>query len=269
DSLINSIGVTNESLIRELYFEYKESSTFENALVSVRGKTFKVSSDSINKFLGLSKEIVSEFLNIDNIDDLNLMGRTLCEDDGFEWGKRAYISQGELTKISAFWHLFVCANLVGSTNTSELNKEKIKIVYTMVTNKPLNLGDLLIEHIESAASSPRLDKKLAFLGFLTCFCMKQGVLTLEDDVLLPSLEKFCDKCLVSMSYKDKGKAVQFQEGLISKIGELDAKVVELGAKVIQQDEKIKYLEDKLTSSNSSTTKHYVRSSMRRTLFDDA
>ncbi|KAK3193295.1 hypothetical protein Dsin_024605 [Dipteronia sinensis] len=92
-SWINSIGVTNESLIRELYFEYEDSSTFENALVSVRGKTFRVSSDSNNKFLGLSNEIVSEFLDIDNIDHLNLMGRTLCEDDGFEWGKRAYISQ--------------------------------------------------------------------------------------------------------------------------------------------------------------------------------
>ncbi|KAK3212512.1 hypothetical protein Dsin_017218 [Dipteronia sinensis] len=243
----------------------KESSAFENALVSVRGKTFKISSDRINKFLGISIKIVSERLDVDNIDNLTLMGRTLCEDDGFEWGKRAFIGQSELTKVSAFQHPFVCENLVGSTNASELNKEKNKIVYALVTNKSLNLGDLLIEHIESAATSSRLDKKLAFSGFLTHFCMKLGVPILEDDVLLPPLKKFCDKRLVFMSFKEKGKAIDtcslfgehhetcvvtstnslpewamhFQERLMTKIRELDAEVVELSAKVIQQDETIK------------------------------
>ncbi|KAK3193369.1 hypothetical protein Dsin_024679 [Dipteronia sinensis] len=107
--------------------------------MNVRGKTFRVSSDSINKFLGHSSKIVSKFLNVNNIEHLDLIGRTLCDDNGFEWGKRAFISQSELTKVSAFWHLFICANLVGSTNASELNKEKIKFVYVLVTNKPLHL----------------------------------------------------------------------------------------------------------------------------------
>ena len=67
-----------------------------------------------------------------------------------------------MTKVSAFWHLFVRANLVGSSNATELNKEKIKIVYALVTKKPINLSDILIEHIEIVACSTRLDKKLAF-----------------------------------------------------------------------------------------------------------
>ena len=86
------------------------------------------------------------------------MGITLCDDNDFEWGKRAFISQSELSKVGAFWHLFAYANLVGSTNATELNKKKIKIVYALVTNKPINLGEVLIEHIESAACSTQLDK---------------------------------------------------------------------------------------------------------------
>ena len=76
-----------------------------------------------------------------------------------------------LTKISAFWHLFVCSNLVGSTNASELNRDKIKIVYALVTNKLINLGELLVEQIEIAACTSRLDKKLAFPGFITQLCL--------------------------------------------------------------------------------------------------
>lgn len=60
--------------------------------------------------------------------------------------------------MSAFWHLFVCANLVPSSNATELNKEKVKIVYALVTNKPINIGEILIEHIESSACTTRLDK---------------------------------------------------------------------------------------------------------------
>ncbi|KAK3219266.1 hypothetical protein Dsin_013236 [Dipteronia sinensis] len=233
DTCINSIGIVNESLIRELYFEYKKSSTFENALVSVKRKTFRISSDSINMFLGISR----------------------------------------------------------STNASELNKEKIKTVFALVTNKPLNLGDLLIEHIECEASSSRLDKKLAFQRFLTHFCMKQGVLMLEDNVLPQPLEKFCDKRLVFMSYKDKGKAsdtfrifgehhepcvvtstnplpewaMQFQERLMSKIGELDANVVELNAKdlwIINASRKIGQHSSKVVATRGTKLSCFAKENLR-------
>ena len=133
------------------------------------------------------------------------MGRTFCDNGDFEWGKRAFIRQSELTKVSAFWHLFVCANLVGSSNATKLNKEKIKIVYALVNNKPINLGEVLIEHIELAACSTRLDKKLAFPGFIFHLCLAKGLKKQDDDVLLPPLEIFNDKRMATMSYKEKGK----------------------------------------------------------------
>ena len=121
-------------------------------------------------------------------------------------GKRAFIRQCEWSKVCAFWHLFVCANLVGSSNVTELIKEKIKIVYALMTNKPINLSEVLIEHIEIAACLTRLDKKLAFPGFISHLCLAKGVKKQDDDVLLPPVENFSDKRMATMSYKEKAKS---------------------------------------------------------------
>ena len=149
-------------MVREFYYESKESTTIEDAVMNMRGVIFRVNSWKLNEFLKLPYEIELDFLDVDVVENLDLMGKTLCDDINFEWGKRAFIKQSELTKISAFWHFFVWANLVISTSATELNREKIKIVYALVTHKPINLGQVLIEHIESAACSTRLEKKLAF-----------------------------------------------------------------------------------------------------------
>ena len=100
--------------------------------------------------------------------------------------------------------MFVCANLIVSNNATELNREKIRIVYALVTRKPINLGQVLIEQIESTASSSRLDKKLAFPGFISHYCLAMGLKNQEGDVFLSPLNKLNEKRLSIMSYKGKG-----------------------------------------------------------------
>ncbi|KAK0599251.1 hypothetical protein LWI29_003623 [Acer saccharum] len=181
------LGMVNDSLVREFYHEYKHSTTNEDALMDVRGIFFRVNSENINKFLGLPIDIESDFLDVGYIENLNEMSRTLCDNNDFEWRKRAFISQR-------------------SFNATKLNKEKIKIVYALVTNKPINLGEVLIEHIEITTCSTRLDKKLALSGFNSHFCLAASVKKHEEDVLLSPLEKFSDKRMAFMSYKDKGRS---------------------------------------------------------------
>ncbi|KAK0592998.1 hypothetical protein LWI29_028837 [Acer saccharum] len=286
NSWVNMLGISNETVVREFYHAYKSSSTVTSATLSIRKVVFRVCSRKVNEFLDLPDDIESEFLDVDILENLDLMGRTLCDDSNFVWGKRAYIKQGELTKISAFWYLFVCSNLVGSTNASELNRDKIKIVYALVTNKPINLGELLVEQIEIAACTSRLDKKLAFPGFITQLCLAKRVRNLDDDVMLPPLEKLSEKRVASMSYKDKGKSndvfrlfgksldsnhVPSSPALPSWVLKLrneveesrrlietsQRKIEDLSAKLVVQDERIKELEGK-----STTTRQYVRSSHR-------
>ncbi|KAK1553352.1 hypothetical protein Q3G72_033522 [Acer saccharum] len=84
-------GIVNETMVREFYHEYKESTSFEDALLDLRGVVFRVNSKNLNKFLELPYDIESDFLDVDVLENLNEMGRTLCDNDDFEWGKRAFI----------------------------------------------------------------------------------------------------------------------------------------------------------------------------------
>ncbi|KAK0583937.1 hypothetical protein LWI29_005346 [Acer saccharum] len=80
-------------MVREFYHVYKESTNVENALMEMRGVVFRVCSWKLNEFLGLPEDIESDFLDVDVSKNLDLMGKTLCDDVNFEWGKRAFIRQ--------------------------------------------------------------------------------------------------------------------------------------------------------------------------------
>ncbi|KAK0583778.1 hypothetical protein LWI29_002830 [Acer saccharum] len=247
-SWVNMLGVSNETIVREFYNAYKSGSTVTSATLSIRKVVFRVCPRKVNEFLNLSDDIESDFLDIDVLENLDLMGKTLCDDDDFV--------------------------------------DKIKIVYALVTNQPINLGELLVEQIQSAACTSRLDKKLAFPGFITQLCLAEGVRNLDGDVMLPPLEKLCEKRLATMSYKDKGKSndvlrlfgdsldsnhVPYSPALPSWALKLrkeveeshrlieasQRKIEDLSAKLVAQDERIKELEGK-----STPTRQYVRSAHR-------
>ncbi|KAK0594113.1 hypothetical protein LWI29_015762 [Acer saccharum] len=226
NSWVNMLGISNETVVREFYHAYKSSSTVTSATLSIRKVVFRVCSRKVNEFLDLPDDIESEFLDVDILENLDLMGRTLCDDSNFVWGKRAYIKQ---------------------------------------------------------ACTSRLDKKLAFPGFITQLCLAKGVRNLDSDVMLPPLEKLSEKRVAFMSYKDRGKSNDvfrlFSESLDSNhvpsspalpswalklrneveesrrlIEASQRKIEDLSAKLVVQDERIKELEGK-----STPTRQYVRS----------
>ena len=101
-SWINMLGLANETMVREFYHVYKERTNVEDAVMNMRGVVFRVCSWKLNEFLGLPDDIKLDFLDVDVLENLDLMSKTLCDDVNFEWGKRTFIRQNELTKISAF-----------------------------------------------------------------------------------------------------------------------------------------------------------------------
>ncbi|KAK0603528.1 hypothetical protein LWI29_005926 [Acer saccharum] len=266
-SWVNMLGVSNETIVREFYNAYKSGSTVTSATLSIRKVVFRVCPRKVNEFLNLSDDIESDFLDVDVLENLDLMGKTLCDDDDFVWGKRAFIRQGELTKLVHFG-IYLYAPILLFLLMLRSNRDKIKIVYALVTNQPINLGELLVEQIQSAACTSRLDKKLAFPGFITQLCLAS------------------EKRMATMSYKDKGKSNDvlrlFGDSLDSNhvpnspalpswalklrkeveeshrlIEASQRKIEDLSAKLVAQDERIKELEGK-----STPTRQYVRSAHR-------
>ena len=90
---IDMIGIVNETMVREFYHEYKSSTTVEDAVMDMRGVVFRVCAWKLNEFLGLPEDIESDFLDVDVLENLDLMGKTLCDDVNCVWGKRAFIRQ--------------------------------------------------------------------------------------------------------------------------------------------------------------------------------
>ena len=62
-----------------------------SAILHIRKVVFRVCARKVNEFLDLPDDIESEFLDVDILENLDLMGRTPCDDSNFVWGKRAFI----------------------------------------------------------------------------------------------------------------------------------------------------------------------------------
>ena len=73
---IKMLGIVNDTMVREFYHVYKDSTFFENALLDFRGVVFRVTSRILNEFLELPYDIELDFLDIDVLENLNIMGRT-------------------------------------------------------------------------------------------------------------------------------------------------------------------------------------------------
>ena len=144
----------------------------------------------------------------------------------------------------------------------------------------MNLGEILIEHIESGACTTRLDKKLPFPGFITHLCMARGVKRVKEDVLLPPLEKFCEKRVAYMSYKEKGgndtlklfEKIQESSNVLSSSYlpdwaiQLKEELVASRKEIVDLKARFKCLEEDNSSSKDSNSKFYVRSSKHSTFF---
>ncbi|KAK1557615.1 hypothetical protein Q3G72_028150 [Acer saccharum] len=86
-SWINILGLANETMVREFCHVYKECTDVEDAIMNMRGVVFRVCSWKLNEFLGLPDDIKLDFLDVDVLENLDLMSKTLCDDVNFEWAK--------------------------------------------------------------------------------------------------------------------------------------------------------------------------------------
>ncbi|KAK0602302.1 hypothetical protein LWI29_032114 [Acer saccharum] len=226
------LGISNETVVREFYHAYKSSSTVTSATLSIRKVLFRVCSRKVNEFLDLPDDIESEFLDVDILENLDLMGRTLCDDSNFVWGKRAYIKQ----EIAA------C--------TSHLDKKLAFpgfITQLCLAKGVRNLdGDVMLPPLEKLS-----EKRVASMSY-----KDKGK---SNDVFrlfgesLDSTHVPSSPALPSWALKLRNE-VEESRRLIEAS---QRKIEDLSAKLVVQDERIKELEGK-----STPTRQYVRSAHR-------
>ncbi|KAK3204712.1 hypothetical protein Dsin_018758 [Dipteronia sinensis] len=99
-------------------------------------------------------------------------------------GNIVNLFQYELSKISAFWHLFVCCNLCPTLNASEVSTKKAKIVFALMNDKSINLGEQVVLCLENSSCFTGIHR------FITSMCKAYGVGKMDEVKLTSPRVKF-------------------------------------------------------------------------------
>ena len=79
----------------------------------------------------------------------------------------------DLTTLAQTWSVFSYSNLAPSSHTSDLNIDRARLVYGLVTRMDMNIGGLISGQITIMAQSN--SSRLGFPALITTLCRSRGV----------------------------------------------------------------------------------------------
>ncbi|GMN61117.1 hypothetical protein TIFTF001_030205 [Ficus carica] len=146
-------------LVKEFYANLDDGSPNS---VYVRGKRVDISGAAINK-------------------------RQFCV-QGTEWTKSARgsisLSRRSLKPGSMIWNHFLKSRLMPSTHDHTVNKDRVILLFAVVTGRKINMGDVISEQIGVGAG--RQSGGLWFPSLITSLCLAQGVEVSSEEEKLKS-----------------------------------------------------------------------------------
>ena len=75
--------------------------------------------------------------------------------------------------LAQTWSVFSYSNLAPTSHTSDLNMDRARLVYGLVTNMDMNIGALISGQISSIAQNN--SSRLRFPALITALCRARGV----------------------------------------------------------------------------------------------
>jgi len=79
----------------------------------------------------------------------------------------------DLTTLAQTWSVFSYSNLAPNSHTSDLNIDRARLVYGLVTNMDMNIGALISGQISSIAQSNSF--RLGFIALIIALCRAREV----------------------------------------------------------------------------------------------
>jgi len=79
----------------------------------------------------------------------------------------------DLTTLAQTWSVFSYSNLTPTSHTSDLNMDRARLVYGLVTGMDMNIGALISGQISTIAQSN--SSRLGFSALITTLCRAKGV----------------------------------------------------------------------------------------------
>ncbi|KAL5172438.1 hypothetical protein HKD37_16G045198 [Glycine soja] len=153
-------------VVKEFYANLYTSEDQAPKQARVRGHLIKIDADSLNEFLQTPMRSNPQ----------EIEARLCIPRKGFVLnveGQPWKLLRKDLTTLAQTWSVFSYSNLAPTSHTSDLNMDRARLVYGLVTHMDMNIGALISSQISSIAQSN--SSRLGFPTFITALCRARRV----------------------------------------------------------------------------------------------
>jgi len=146
-------GSIDVAVVKEFYANFYSPADQAPKCARIRGHLIRIVVDSLNEFLqtpvlleeGESLPTYSRFYRLRS--DPREMEASLCiPGKGFilnTEGQPWKLLKKDLTTLAQTWSFFSCSNLAPTSRTLDLNTNKARLVYGLITRMDMNIGGLI------------------------------------------------------------------------------------------------------------------------------
>jgi len=176
-------GSIDVAVVKDFYANLYTTEDQSPKQARVRGHLIKIDADSLNEFLqtpvvleeGESLPTYTRFCRL-RTNPQEIEARLCIPHKGFVLnaeGQPWKLLRKDLMTLAQTWSVFSYSNLASTSHTSDLNIDRARLVYGLVTNMDMNIGALISGQISSIAQSN--SSRLGFPALITALCRARGV----------------------------------------------------------------------------------------------
>jgi len=176
-------GIIDVVVVKEFYANLYTTEEQAPKQARVRGHLIKIDANNLNEFFHMPVVLeegeflptYSRFCRL-RTNPQKIKARLCIPCKGFVLnaeGQPWMLLRKDLTTLAQTWSVFSYSNLALTSHTSDLNMDRAKLVYGLVTNMDMNIGALISCQISSIAQSN--SSRLGFLALIIALCKAKGV----------------------------------------------------------------------------------------------
>lgn len=195
DFIFRDMGECNLDLTREFYANWSPNTTGNE--VKIRGQVLQLTADWINSFLGLPSVDTAPYKELYSRPPYRAIRHTLCGSRSMaRWGRHKETGRhntfpyAPLNREARIWMRIVNSCLIPGTQYTKISRDRVCLVYSLMTNVPINFGAI----IRSTMRKARLHSRsyFTFGNLLTAMLRKEDIEEEPADHKLPHTPKKVD-----------------------------------------------------------------------------
>ncbi|KAL5153617.1 hypothetical protein HKD37_19G053123 [Glycine soja] len=195
-------GSIDMALVKEFYANLYTMEEQAPKQARVRGHLIKIDAGMLNEFLQTP---------VLRTNHQEIKARLCIPRKGFVLnaeGQPWKLLRKDLTTLAQTWSVFSYSNLAPNSHTSDLNIDRARLVYGLVTNMDMNIGALISGQISSIAQSNSF--RLGFIALIIALCRAREVTS--DSLTYESLSPAINLAYIKKNFWNLTSEGQVRQG---------------------------------------------------------